>query len=144
VAGERAIRRRRRTVALSGTLSNLFDSTILIAHLRGDRRATDLLLEASDTGPLVSVISRAEVEGGMRSGERADVARLFDALALLPVTDSIARRAGRHLRKFRQSHPGIDLADYLIASTAEEHRAELVTLNVKHFPMFTNLRSPWS
>lgn len=124
-------------------MSVLFDSTVLISHLRGDRRGTELLLEAADAGPLASVISRAEIEGGMRSKERADVARLFDGLTLLPVTDAIARRAGSHLRGYRRSHPGIDLADYLIAATAEDVRAQLLTLNVKHFPMFSELRSPF-
>lgn len=124
-------------------MSFLFDSTILIAHLRGDDRATELLLDAADEGAQASVISRSEIEGGMRSGERRDVSRLFDGLVLLPVTDAIARRAGQQLRQFRRSHPGIDLADYLIAATAEEEEASLVTLNVKHFPMFSGLRPPW-
>ncbi len=124
-------------------MNALFDSTILIAHLRGDARATELLLEAAGEGALASVISRAEIEGGMRSGERRDVSRLFDGLRLLPVTDAIARTAGRHLRRFRRSHPGIDLADYLIAATAEEEGARLLTLNVKHFPMVEDLRPPW-
>jgi predicted nucleic acid-binding protein len=73
-------------------VTRLFDSTILISHLRGDRRATDLLLEATSTGALASVVSRAEIEGGMRSGERADVSRLFEGLRLIPVTDAAARR----------------------------------------------------
>lgn len=124
-------------------MTTLFDSTILIAHLRGDQRATDLLLDAAEEGALASVISRAEIEGGMRSRERRDVGRLFDGLRLLPVTDAVARRAGRHLRRFRRSHPGVDLADYLIAATAEEESATLVTLNVRHFPMIEGLRPPW-
>lgn len=124
-------------------MSTLFDSTILIAHLRGVSRATEMLVDALDEGALASVVSRAEVEGGMRSGERSDVARLFDGLVLLPVTDAIARRAGLQLRRYRRSHPGIDLADYLIAASAEEHTANLVTLNTKHFPMFDGIQPPW-
>ena len=124
-------------------MSALFDSTILIAHLRGDRRATDLLLDAAEEGGLASVVSRTEIEGGMRSGERRDVSRLFDGLRLLPVTDAVARRAGRDLRRFRRSHSGIDVADYLIAATAAEEGATLVTLNVKHFPMVEGLEPPW-
>jgi predicted nucleic acid-binding protein len=124
-------------------LRPLFDSTVLISHLRGDRRATEMLLEASEAGALASVISRAEIEGGMRSQEHTEVARLFDGLILLPVTDAIARRATVHLRGHRRSHTGIDLADYLIAATAEDAGARLVTLNVKHFPMFPGLRSPF-
>lgn len=121
----------------------LFDSTVLIAHLRGDHRATEQLLAAAGERAHASVVSRAEIEGGMRSGERADVARLFHALDLVPVTDAVARTAGRRLREFRRSHPGIDLADYLIAATAEEIGAQLVTLNVRHFPMFDGLVPPW-
>lgn len=122
-------------------MSPLFDSTILISHLRGDQRATELLIDARQS--FASVISRAEIEGGMRSGERAGVGRLFEGLMLLPVTDAVARRAGIELRRFRRSHPGIDLADYLIAATALEGGLELVTLNVKHFPMFDGLGLPW-
>lgn len=124
-------------------MSPLFDSTILIAHLRGKPEATEMLADAATSSAQASVISRSEIEGGMRSGERRDVARLFDGLDLVPVTDATARRAGAHLRRFRRSHPGIDLADYLIAASAEEEGVELVTLNVKHFPMFPNLRPPW-
>lgn len=125
-------------------MSSLFDSTILIAHLRGVAQATRLLVDAVEGGALASVISRAEIEGGMRSGERGDVARLFDGLSLIPVTDAVARRAGVHLRTYRRSHPGIDLADYLIAASAEESHATLITLNVKHFPMFTKMQPPWT
>ena len=66
-------------------MTRLFDSTVLIAHLRGDPRATQLLLGSLPGGALASVVSRAEIEGGMRSGERRDVSRLFDALELVPV-----------------------------------------------------------
>lgn len=79
----------------------------------------------------------------MRSAEGSGVARLFEALVLLPVTDSIARQAGSHLRQYRNSHRGIDLADYLIGATAVEHQLELATLNVRHFPTFPDLRPPW-
>lgn len=44
------------------------------------------------------------------------------------------------LRTFRRSHPGIDIADYLIAATAEIGGFDLVTLNIKHFPMVSDLR----
>lgn len=117
----------------------LFDSSILIAHLRGSAAATALLAGGE---PHASVVSRAEIEGGMRSGERRDVARLFDVLTLLPVTDLVARAAGALVRTYRRSHPGVDMADYLIAATAETAGLALVTLNIKHFPMFPDLVAP--
>lgn len=124
-------------------MSRLFDSTILIAHLRGDQRATDLLLETPRAERLVSVLSRVEIEGGLRSAERQDVAALFSFLRMKPVTDAIARRAGDYLRQYRRSHQGIDLVDYVTAATAEHFQANLVTLNVKHFPMVDGLEAPW-
>lgn len=124
-------------------MKTLFDSSVLIAHLRGEPQATSLLLSAATEERLASVLSRAEIEGGMRSAERARVASLFGVLTLLPVTDPIAGRAGEHLRRFRRSHPGIDLVDYLVAATAELHGAQLATLNVPYFPMLKGLRPPW-
>jgi predicted nucleic acid-binding protein len=121
----------------------LFDTSILIAHLRGDERATRLLLGTPGAERAASVLARIEIEGGMRSGERRSVASLFGVLQLLPVTDAVARRAGELLRTYRGSHPGVDLVDYAVAATAEIHGASLATLNVRHFPMFEDLRPPY-
>jgi predicted nucleic acid-binding protein len=121
----------------------LFDTSVLIAHLRGDRRATDLLLSVATNVRRASVLTRVEIEGGMRSDERASVAGLFGSLTLLPVSDGVARRAGELLRTYRRSHGGIDLVDYVIAATAQAYDAPLMTLNVKHFPMFEGLRAAY-
>jgi predicted nucleic acid-binding protein len=121
----------------------LFDSSILIAHLRGESRATALLQSVTNDERLTSVLARVEIEGGMRSDERIAVASLFGVMRLLPVSDAIARRAAEHLRRFRRSHPGIDVVDYVVAATAELHEAGVATLNVKHFPMMRGLRPPW-
>jgi hypothetical protein len=120
----------------------LFDSTVLIAHLRGVARATTMLRKAAEAGEArCSVLSRVEIEGGMRAGEKRDVRRVFAGLTLEPVTDTIAARAGQFLRTHRRSHPGIDIIDYVIAATADVLGYELLTLNVKHFPMVRGLRS---
>jgi predicted nucleic acid-binding protein len=119
----------------------IFDSTVLIAHLRGIPAATNLVREAVASGTAsCSVLSRVEIEGGMRSGERSAVARLFSVLDLEPVTDLVAGRAEELLRAHRRSHPGIDIVDYVIAATVDVLGAELLTQNVKHFPMFEALK----
>jgi predicted nucleic acid-binding protein len=51
----------------------------------------------------------------------------------------VADRAGVLARQYRSSHVGIDTTDYLIAAAAKSIDADLVTLNVKHFPMFPAL-----
>lgn len=118
----------------------LFDTSVLIAHLRGDRRATELLISVPTMERVASVLARVEIEGGMRSGERVSVAGLLDTMRLVAVTEAIARRAGEHLRRYRRSHSGIDLVDYVIAATAEAYDVPLLTLNVGHFPMFKDLQ----
>lgn len=121
----------------------VFDSTVLVAHLRGVGEATELLAATPRSRRLVSVLSRVEIEGGMRARERTAVARLFGIVTLVPVSDAIARLAGEHLRRFRRSHGGIDVVDYVIAATAGLLEADLATLNVRHFPMIKGLRPPW-
>lgn len=123
----------------------LVDTDVLIAHLRGITRAHDWLVAARSTGPLaVSVVTVAEITGGMRSPERRGVWALLSSLRTHPVNDPVARRAGSLRRQFHRSHSGIGLADYLIAATAHEYGLELATLNVRHFPMFADLEAPFT
>ncbi len=122
----------------------LVDSDILIAHLRGVPDARSWLREARLRSPLgISVVTVAELTGGMRSAERREVWALLNVMRPEPVTELVARRAGELRRRFRRSHTGIGIADYLVAATALELGAELATLNVKHFPMFDDLRPPF-
>jgi hypothetical protein len=122
----------------------LLDTDVLIAHLRGVEPARVWLRHAREAGPLaVSVVTIAELSGGMRTSERREVWTLLNALHAEPVSEVVARRAGELMRLYRRSHSGIGLADYLIAATAETLGAELATLNVRHFPMFSGLAAPF-
>jgi predicted nucleic acid-binding protein len=123
----------------------LIDSDVLIAHLRGVPAAGQWLVGArSADGPLhVSVVSVAEITGGMRAHEKRQVWRLLASLRVEDVNEVVARRAGEFMRQFRASHSAIGLGDYLIAATADVRGYELATLNVRHFPMFKGLRAPF-
>jgi hypothetical protein len=122
----------------------LVDSDVLIAHLRGVEQARAWLREARTEGPLaVSVLSITELTGGMRSGERREVWGLLASLRAEPVSELVARRGGELLRQFRRSHTGVGLTDFLIAATADVRGLSIATLNVRHFPMFADLRPPF-
>ncbi|MGH3276120.1 MAG: type II toxin-antitoxin system VapC family toxin [Streptosporangiaceae bacterium] len=123
----------------------LVGSDVLIANLRGVQAAQDWLLTARrETGPLaISVVSMAEVAGGMRSSERRRVSRLLSSLRTFPVSERIAWRAAEFMRAHRRSHQGIGIGHYLIAATAEVKGLELATLNVRHFPMMADLQAPF-
>lgn len=115
---------------------------MLVDHLRAHVPASDYIA-ALDEQPACSEISRIEIIQGLRSAERRSAEKLFSLIEWVPVSEPIARRAGRLGRGWRASHPGIGVADLAIAATAEHLDASLATRNVKHFPMFAGLRAPY-
>jgi predicted nucleic acid-binding protein len=118
----------------------LFDTDVLIEHLKGNQAATTLLLEASAIGQAAcSVLTRLELLAGMRPNERSKIRGLLDSMNNIEASVDIATRAGEWARTYRRSHEGISAIDYLVAATAEIHGADLLTQNVKHFPMFPDL-----
>lgn len=121
------------------------DTSVAIDHLRGHAQATALLeglLESEET-VVASEVTRFELLGGVRPHERTQLEEFFLALDWVPVTENIARRAGAYARSYRGSHSGIDAADYVIAGTAAAMHADLLTANVRHFPMFAALEAPY-
>jgi predicted nucleic acid-binding protein len=126
-------------------LTTVCDTTFLIDHLRGREEAHRRLDDALDRrAPMkASVLSRAEIGTGLVSRQRRAAERLFASVDWIPVTSDIADLAGSLAREYRWSHSTIDLVDYLIAATALSLDAELVTSNLKHFPMFPDLEPPY-
>jgi predicted nucleic acid-binding protein len=120
----------------------VLDTSVLIDHLRDSTPATEYLASLEDR-PSCSEISRIEVIQGLRSSEQRAADKLFALIAWVPVGEVVARRAGELGRRWRRSHPGIGVADLAIAATAEEINASLATCNIKHFPMFPDLRAPY-
>jgi predicted nucleic acid-binding protein len=61
--------------------------------------------------------------------------QLLDALEYLPIPRRTARQAGDWRRAYRAQGVQLATTDCLIAATAHAHGAQLVTRNLKHFPM---------
>ncbi|HEX8128843.1 MAG TPA: type II toxin-antitoxin system VapC family toxin [Pyrinomonadaceae bacterium] len=120
----------------------LIDTDVLIDYLRGRAEAVSYL--DSLTEPLlISAITVAELYAGVREGaERVALERFLSVFHVIPVDDAIAANGGLIRRDYGKSH-GVGLADAIIASTAEFRKAELVTLNKKHFPMLSNVVTPY-
>lgn len=123
----------------------LLDTTVAVDHLRGHGPAADLLrslLQGEETVAASEVV-RFELIAGVRDDEVPALERFFAAVSWVPVGEGISRAAGELAREHRRGHSGIDDADYLIAATALLLGADLLTTNVRHFPMLSGLKPPY-
>lgn len=123
----------------------LVDTAIMIDHLRGREEATTYLSSLFQRGErlFASTICKAEVLAGMREAEEKQTLAFLGLFSWVPVDEEVAEAAGRLAREQRSSNPGIDLADYLIAATAQIMDADLVTLNERHFPTVKRVTRPY-
>jgi predicted nucleic acid-binding protein len=123
----------------------LIDTTVAVDHLRGVPAAVDLLTALIDTDEdlVSSELVRFELPAGIRDTELGAFEDFCSALRWAEVTEDVARVGGRLARRYRGSHSGIGAVDYLIAATAIVLDADLLTTNVRHFPMFTKLEPPY-
>jgi predicted nucleic acid-binding protein len=119
----------------------LLDTSVAIDHLRGLPPAVDLLsgLIEAEESLLASEVVRLELLAGAREKEVEALEQFFSALSWVPVGEEVARAAGSLAQRHRRAHSGIDDVDYLIAATALLLDAELLTTNVRHFPMIAGL-----
>ncbi len=123
----------------------LVDTSVAIDHLRGTPPAVELLsrLIEAEEPILASEIVRFELLAGVRHDELEGLEQFFSALSWVPVDEGITRTAGSLAREHRRAHSGIDDADYLIAATALLLPADLLSTNVRHFPMLAGLTAPY-
>jgi predicted nucleic acid-binding protein len=123
----------------------LIDTTIAVDHLRGAPAAVDLLtaLIDADDDLVSSELVRFELLAGIRDTEVGAFEEFCAALRWAEVTEDVAGVGGRLARRYRRSHRGIGAVDYLIAATAIVMDADLLTTNVRHYPMFTKLEPPY-
>ena len=119
----------------------LLDTSVAIDHLRGSPPAVGLLSDLVDAEEalLASEIVRFELLAGVRDNEVEALERFFSAVSWVPIGEEVARAAASLAQRHRRAHSGIDDADYLIAATALLLEADLLTTNVRHFPMISGL-----
>ena len=120
----------------------LLDTSVAIDHLRGSPPAVDLLggLVEAEESLLASEVVRFELLAGVREAEVEALEQFFSTISWVPVGEEVARAAGSLAQRHRRSHSGLDDADYLIGATALLLDAELLTTNVRHFPMLATLK----
>ena len=120
----------------------LLDTDVVIDYLRDQSDAVQYL-ENRPEELLMSSIAVAELYSGLRDEPEREALKIFlKAFEIVPVDREIAIKGGTYRRDYFRSH-NTGLADALIAATADIRQARLVTLNRKHFPMLTDIITPY-
>ncbi len=117
----------------------LVDTDVLIDFLRGCKKAISFI-EKFSSQIILSPIVVAELYAGVKgTKELAVLDNFISQFRVIPITSEIAKAGGLYKRDFHKSH-GVGLADAILAATAKNEKAELKTLNVKHYPMINDLK----
>jgi predicted nucleic acid-binding protein len=110
----------------------LFDTDVLIHHIRGYEGARQVLLIFMHERNYCSVITTGEILFGMREPERKKTHALINCFEELNVDKEIIRLA--HDVKVKAKGFRLELYDCIIAATAIKLNQVLVTRNRKHYP----------
>jgi predicted nucleic acid-binding protein len=113
------------------------DSDILIWHLRGERKAAELLRRLSEeTGTILftGALQRAEVVFFMRLEEERATLSFLSRFETEAVTREVVDAAAALYRRWHPSH-GIGVNDAILAATAAATGGKIYTQNLKHYPM---------
>ncbi len=120
----------------------LFDTDVLIEYLRGKEEAKAYIDSIQDV-IYMSSITMAELYAGVRKGAESRKLEIFvETFEVISLNRTIAKMGGLFRNQYNSSH-GIGLADALIAATAKEIDAQVITFNIKHFPMLDNVIKPY-
>lgn len=121
----------------------LIDTDVLIEYLRGSDQAAEFL-EQLEGELLISALTVAELFSGARGSDELDALDQFmRAFEVVPVDEPLARGWGQLRQEYHASH-GVGLSDALIAASAGDREAELVTFNRRHYPMVEDLSVPYA
>ena len=116
-------------------VSCLLDTDVAIDFLRRREYAQKLLENWAGEGLLaISSLTHLEIYQGMKIGEEGATNVFLDGLISVVVDIPIARRAGTMLGGLRSKGMTIGIVDAIIAATALQLGAPLLTNNVEHYP----------
>ena len=119
-----------------GALTYLLDTDIVIWILRNYAPILDALEKLIHTDPLlISTITVAEVYKNIYIKETNQFDKLLALHAVIPVSVPVAKKAGLYWQAQNKQLKNLSITDCIIAATAHDQNAPLLTLNTRHFPM---------
>jgi len=116
----------------------LLDTDVLVDFFRGYSKAVSFVNANSGRIILSSLVVAALYAGVKGDSEQTVLENFISLFRVIAIDAEIARRGGLYKRDYGKSH-GVSLADALLAAAGEAEKAQLKTLNTKHYPMIKGL-----
>lgn len=118
----------------------MLDTSVLIDHLRGGNTWKKVIAESrEDIELFVPTIVIFELFSGQSTHDPSIVVRIHQLLhnfQKIELDESIAKIAGE---LFRDTKKSIQVSDYIIAASALQINAQVLTVNQKHFEQIPNV-----
>jgi Predicted nucleic acid-binding protein, contains PIN domain len=113
----------------------MLDATFLIDHLRGVPEAVQRFLEMNESGDesIVTDVTVAEVWSGRRPGSEHEIEWFLRYIEYVHPGPEAARLAGTWRAEAREAGRTLGIPDVLIAATAFDQEAAVLTRNVRDF-----------
>ena len=111
----------------------LIDTDVLIWFLRGQSSARDAIAQTRSVE--LSAVTYMELVQGVRDKEELRMLRQtirLNAWRILPLTEVVSHRATLYVESYALSD-GLRVADALIAASAVQCGAALMTVNTRHY-----------
>ncbi len=121
----------------------LLDTDIILAAFRGDREAGAFWATLESSQLVCSTVTYVEVAAGeLHRDPRRNrtLQQIFSGFTFIPLSEQIAKRAGREAARLGSAVARVGYADLAIAATALTERRALVTRNRKHFSLIAGVR----
>ena len=112
----------------------LIDSDVCIDALNGKVLSQQLIRRLSQSDDICTCdVVLTEIYYGTYPEAEARTRELFEPMIFLPTSRNASIRAGRLRFQFARQGVQLGLPDSLVAATAIDHSATVVTANVRHF-----------
>jgi predicted nucleic acid-binding protein len=115
----------------------VLDSTFLIDHLRGDPEAVQRFRDMNESGDesMVTDISATELWSGRLAGSEHEIERFVRYIEYIHPGPETARLAGIWRAEAREAGRTLGVPDALIAATAFDQEATVLTRNIRDFAL---------
>jgi tRNA(fMet)-specific endonuclease VapC len=116
---------------------HLLDADAAIDYLYGISASVALLDGLTRGGNILcsSAVTIGEVHSGLYPHEQQRGNAYLSGLHFLPTSAGAARQAGQWRFSFARRGITLSITDCLVAATALEHQAVVITGNLRHYPM---------